>query len=69
MFATSFKRFYKTFDRLMVRNIRGSRHVPTGPNPGLDERIRAFQQDGLQITDENAEEFIEQSASDFYKVP
>ncbi|KOB65826.1 Neugrin [Operophtera brumata] len=70
MLAAQFARTYRKCDKIIVRTIRsrGNSFIPRGPNPGLDSRIRAFQKEGLQITDNDAEEFVEQSESDFYKV-
>lgn len=70
MFAAHLRCVYRTCDKIIIRTIRGRGiSVPSrGSNPGLDSRIRAFQKEGIQITDNDAEEFMEQSESDFYKV-
>lgn len=70
MLASHLRLVYRTCDTIIVRTIRGrgSSFVPKGANPGLDKRIRAFQKEGVQIADTDAEEFVEQSESDFYKV-
>lgn len=70
MFGANFWRAYRKCDKIIVRTLRsrGNSFIPKGPNPGLDSRIRAFQKEGLQINDNDAEEFVEQSESDFYKV-
>lgn len=49
-----------------MRNVRSRRLLPQ--NPGLQNRMTAFRKDGLKVDDEDAEEFVEQSESDFYKV-
>lgn len=68
MFTSHLKSLCRTCNIVIVRNIRGGRLKPSGANPGLSKRITAFQNDGIPITDEDAEEFVEQSESDFYKV-
>lgn len=66
MFSISFKRLYYVCDKVIVRNLRSRKYRPQ--NPGLQNRITAFREDGLKIDDEDAEEYVEQSESDFYKV-
>lgn len=70
MFATRLRQLYFNYDKIIIRNVRNRKKLfeTHGPNPGLDNRIKAFQKDQIQITDDDAEEFIEQSYSDFYKV-
>ncbi|KAJ0175099.1 hypothetical protein K1T71_009240 [Dendrolimus kikuchii] len=68
MFSSHLKSLCQTCNIVFVRNVRVGRLKPSGPNPGLNKRITAFQKDGVPITDEDAEEFVEQSESDFYKV-
>lgn len=68
MFVARLRPLYYISDKVIVRNLRNSRLNVTGANPGLDRRIKAFQNDGLKIEDEDAEEFIEKSDSDFSNV-
>ncbi|XP_026326154.1 uncharacterized protein LOC113234846 [Hyposmocoma kahamanoa] len=57
---------YYVCDKVIVRNFRSRRFVPQ--NPGLQNRLKAFREDGIKIDDGDAEEYVEQSESDFYKV-
>ncbi|CAH0687759.1 unnamed protein product [Spodoptera exigua] len=68
MFGIHLRQLYRTCDKVIIRNLRSRRYDPTKPNPGLNNRLRAFQEDGMQIKEENLEEFVEQSESDFYNV-
>lgn len=55
--------------KIIIRNLRNRKRLDSfGPNPGLDKRIAAFKRDGFKVDDEDAEEYVEQSESDFYKV-
>lgn len=66
MFALNTRHLFNLGSKVFVREIR-QRRLP-GPNPGLDQRLNAFREDGIKIEDDDAEEFIEQSDSSFYDV-
>ncbi|XP_026750016.2 uncharacterized protein LOC113510708 [Galleria mellonella] len=68
MFTIKLRPLYHICDKIIIRNLRSRRLRGLGPNPGLDKRIEAFKEEGFQITDDDAEEFVEQSESDFYKM-
>lgn len=68
MFAIQLRQVYHLTDKALIRTLRNSRLRPPGPNPGLNNRIKSFESTGLQIKKDDAEEFIEQSESDFYNV-
>lgn len=64
MFSINFKRVYFICDNMIIRTLRNKR---LGPNPGLDERTRAFQQEGINF-DEDIEEVVENSEGNFFEV-
>ncbi|CAK1542171.1 unnamed protein product [Leptosia nina] len=66
MFAFKCRSVFKLCSNITIREIR-QRRLP-GPNPGLDKRLGAFKREGVKIEDDDAEEFIEQSDSNFYQV-
>lgn len=68
MFGIHLRQLYRTCDKVIIRNLRNRRLDTRNPNPGLDKQIKAFESDGLQIKDENIEEFIYKSETDFYNV-
>lgn len=68
MFGIHLRQLYRTCDKVIIRNLRSRRIDGIKPNPGLNNRLKAFQEDGMQIKEENLEEFVEQSESDFYNV-
>lgn len=68
MFVARLRPLYYISDKVIVRNLRNSRISGSGPNPGLSNRLKAFQKDGFKIEDPDAEEFIETSESDFSNV-
>lgn len=68
MFIARLRPLYYISDKVIVRSLRNSRLSVQGPNPGLNRRIKAFKEDGLKLDDEDAEEFIERSESDFKNV-
>ncbi|XP_028158179.1 uncharacterized protein LOC114351240 [Ostrinia furnacalis] len=68
MFIARLKPLYYISDKIVVRNLRNSRIVSPPANPGLSRRIKAFKEDGLKIEDDDPEEFIERSDSDFKNV-
>ncbi|KAJ8718535.1 hypothetical protein PYW08_002772 [Mythimna loreyi] len=68
MFGIHFRQLYRTCDKVIIRNLRSRRLDTRNPNPGLDRQIKAFEADGLRVKEENLEEFVEQSESDFYNV-
>lgn len=68
MFGIHLRQLYRTCDKVIIRNLRSRRFDIAKPNPGLNNRLKAFQEDGMPIKEENLEEFVEQSESDFYNV-
>ncbi|CAH0399447.1 unnamed protein product [Chilo suppressalis] len=68
MFNIRLQQLIYVCDKIIVRNVRNSRITYPNANPGLNRRINAFQKNGLKIEDEDAEEFIEASESDFTNV-
>ncbi|CAG4943680.1 unnamed protein product [Parnassius apollo] len=70
MFALNLKHLYNITEKVIIRNLRNRQKldVSTGANPGLNKRIKAFTEQGIKIEDEDAEEFVEKSDSDFYNV-
>lgn len=68
MFGIHLRQLYRTCDKVIIRNLRSRRLDTRNPNPGLDNQIKAFEADGLRVKEENLEEFVEQSESDFYNV-
>ena len=68
MFSINARRLFYVCDKIIIRNLRGGFRKPIVANPGLEHRLKAFQQDGIKIQDNDAEEFIEQSESSFYEV-
>lgn len=66
MFSVHIRTIYRTCNKIIIRNVRKGRLL--GSNPGLNRRVDAFQREGVPINDDDAEEFIEQSESDFYKM-
>ncbi|KAJ8714604.1 hypothetical protein PYW07_002829 [Mythimna separata] len=68
MLGIHFRQLYRTCDKVIIRNLRSRRLDTKNPNPGLDRQIKAFEAEGLRVKEENLEEFVEQSESDFYNV-
>ncbi|KAM3965540.1 uncharacterized protein ACR2FA_000387 [Aphomia sociella] len=70
MFIVKLRPLYRICDKILIRNLRNRKTgaAGAGPNPGLDNRIQAFKEEGVQIIDDDVEEFVEQSESNFYKV-
>ncbi|KAI5651316.1 neugrin domain-containing protein [Phthorimaea operculella] len=68
MFAVAFRRLCYVGDKVIVRNLRTRNVRVPEANPGLQKRIDAFREEGMRIEDEDAEEFVEASESDFYNV-
>lgn len=68
MFGIHLRQLYRTCDKVIIRNLRTRRLDTRKPNPGLDNQIKAFEGEGLRVKDENLEEFVEQSETDFYNV-
>ncbi|XP_045776033.1 uncharacterized protein LOC123874594 [Maniola jurtina] len=68
MFAVFTRRLYFACDKIPVRHLRNRSKRLAGPgaNPGLDNRLGAFQEDGIKVQDDDVEEFMEQSESSFY---
>ncbi|XP_045450119.1 neugrin [Melitaea cinxia] len=69
MFALSAKRLFYACDNFLIRSfITGTKlEYPRG-NPGIENRLKAFRQDGIKIREDNVEEYIEESESSFYNV-
>ncbi|XP_039758768.1 neugrin [Pararge aegeria] len=68
MFTVFSRRLYFICDKIPVRHLRNRRFDRPGANPGLDNRLGAFKEDGIKIQDDDVEEFMEQSDSNFYNV-
>lgn len=69
MFSIKLKHLYYISEKNIIRNLRNRRHVEvTSQNPGLNKRIRVFREQGVKIEDEDAEEFVETSDSNFFNV-
>lgn len=71
MFSVNVRRVFFVCDKIIIRNLRGKYMKPfvkPSANPGLEHRLKAFQDDGIKIQDNDAEEFIEQSESTFHDV-
>jgi hypothetical protein len=68
MFSLKLRPVYHFCDKVIIRNFRRNRLAKPGANPGLDNRLDAFKKEGLKVEDEDAEEFIEASESDFANV-
>ncbi|KAJ2949519.1 hypothetical protein O0L34_g15440 [Tuta absoluta] len=68
MFTLAFTRFCYVGDKVIVRNLRTRKFRVPEANPGLQQRINAFRKEGMNIEDEDAEEFVETSESEFYNV-
>lgn len=68
MFAVHFRQIYRISDKIIIRTLRSRRLERRGANPGLDNRLRSFESEGLRINDEDPETFVEQSESDFFTV-
>ncbi|CAH2087461.1 unnamed protein product [Euphydryas editha] len=69
MLAVNAKRILYACENILIRNFITNRKLeyPRG-NPGIDNRIKAFRQDGIKIREDNVEEVIEDSESSFYNV-
>ncbi|XP_014360593.2 uncharacterized protein LOC106712510 isoform X1 [Papilio machaon] len=67
MFGLKLKYFLNS-SNIIVRNLRNRRRPELTANPGLNKRVKAFQEQGIKIEDEDAEEFLEKSNSSFYNV-
>ncbi|CAG9790938.1 unnamed protein product [Diatraea saccharalis] len=68
MFSVRLQQLIYICDKIVIRNLRNSRiHYPNA-DPGLGRRLKAFQDSSYKIEDEDAEEFIEASESDFSNV-
>lgn len=68
MFSLRLSYIFRMSDKVIVRTLRNRRIEPPGPNPGLDNRLKSFQSEGLRVKEEDVESFVEQSESDFYNV-
>ncbi|XP_068622801.1 neugrin [Battus philenor] len=69
MFGIKLRHVINITEKILIRNLRNRRQLDvTGPNPGLNKRVKAFRQQGVKIEDEDAEEFMEESSSTFYNV-
>ncbi|CAB3244660.1 unnamed protein product [Arctia plantaginis] len=68
MFSLHLRQIYRFSDKVLIRTLRSRRLQPPGPNPGLDNRLKSYESEGLRIEDEDAESVVEQSESDFYNV-
>lgn len=71
MFAPHLKQLYRRCDKFIVRNLRSAgkwNERARRNNPGLNNQIEAFQEDGIAVTEDNAEQFVNESESDFYNV-
>lgn len=68
MFALSAKRLL-AWDNFLIRSfITGTKFEYPRGNPGIENRLKAFRQDGIKIREDNVEEYIEESESSFYNV-
>ncbi|XP_023949608.2 uncharacterized protein LOC112054159 [Bicyclus anynana] len=72
MFAVFPRRLYFICEKLpvpvrLLRN-RSRRLDGGGSNPGLDNRLTAFREEGIKVQDDDIEEFMEQSDSNFFNV-
>ncbi|CAD0202245.1 unnamed protein product [Chrysodeixis includens] len=68
MIALRLRHLYRTCDKVIIRNLRNRRLEVKSANPGLGNQIKAYEKDGLRVNEENVEEFIESSESDFFNV-
>lgn len=68
MIGIHLRQLYRTCDKVIIRNLRNRKVESRNPNPGINRQVKAFQADGLQVREDNFEEIVEQSESDFYNV-
>ncbi|XP_046966816.1 uncharacterized protein LOC124534833 [Vanessa cardui] len=69
MFGLNAKRIFYVCDKIISRNFISSTklEIPRR-NPGIDNRLRAFRNEGIKVQQDDVEEFIEQSESNFENV-
>ncbi|KAL4718611.1 hypothetical protein ACJJTC_013683, partial [Scirpophaga incertulas] len=67
MYSVRLQQVFFVCDKIITRTLRNTRFEKVPPNPGLNRRIRAFKEEGIQV-DDDSEEFIESSVSDFNNV-
>ncbi|OWR52922.1 hypothetical protein KGM_202141 [Danaus plexippus plexippus] len=69
MFNIKLRGLYYICNKIPIRTLRSrTKRSDHNPNPGLENRLRVFRKEGIGINNENAEEFVEQSDSNFYDV-
>ncbi|XP_050350286.1 uncharacterized protein LOC126773392 [Nymphalis io] len=69
MFALSAKRMIYVCDKILSRNFKSGTILEIRRrNPGIDKRLKAFRNEGINIQKDDVEDFIEQSESNFQNV-